>query len=262
MTEPPPEPARRLVEGIVGRVDAWEPVRGGWRVAAGDRRAFAKAALDAGAVDGLRNECAVLLSVASPHLPVVLGAHVDGPDVGVLVLEDLTGAAWPPPWPDDLSGAVEALRSLHAQPVPERLVPFGDLARRGWAIVDVDPALADEAWLARALPALRDAEARVRLAGTELVHGALEAERICFAGDRVVVVGWADAGAGNGARDLAALALAARLGGGPALDVPDAGGWAAHLAADALLAGDEERARAALAWACEELELPPPPDGR
>lgn len=271
MTSPPPEPVRRLVEGVLGTVDDWAAAgEARWRVRAGGRRAFVKAALDAAALEGLRNECSVIFSVASPHLPRAYGAHVDADEVGVLVLEDLDadGPVWPPPWPEDIEELVAQLRSLHAQPVPERLSPYGDLGRRGWAIVAAGAppghGLLAEAWLRRALPALLDAESRVRLAGDDLVHGALDERHVAWAPGRgLVAVGWADAGAGNGEWDVAALALAVRrtTAGERRLPVREAGAWAAHLAASAVLAADRERAGAALDWACEELGLPPPDGG-
>jgi aminoglycoside phosphotransferase (APT) family kinase protein len=287
----PPAEVRRLVEGVLGAADEWEPAGAGgytgaekWFVRAAGRRAFVKAAADSAQLDALRNECAVLFSLASPHLPVAYGAHVDGEDVGVLVLEDLSGAAWPPPWPDDLDELSGQVRSLHAQAVPERLKPYGTPTLGRWAAVEqaaddvVALGLLDGAWLARHLPALLEAEAGVALEGTELVHGDLGAPNLCFVPGRgAVAVDWADAGAGNGAWDLVVLGIDVRYstGGRRRLDVPDAAGWTAFQAGSfalqaaspppewapdgaALRAVQRELARVALLWACEELGLPPP----
>jgi aminoglycoside phosphotransferase len=290
----PPEAVRRLVEGVLGRVDGWVVAGdagstggGRWLVRAGERRAFVKGAADSAQLEALRNECAVLLSLASPHLPRVYGAHVDGPDLGVLVLEDLSAATWPPPWPDDLAELVAQIRTLHAQRVPERLKPYGTPTLRRWAAVEraaaevVALGLVGEEWLTRHRPALLAAEEEIRLEGTDLVHGDLGARNLCSVPGRgAVLVDWVEAGAGNGAWDLVVLGIDVRhtTAGQRRLDLPDAAGWVAFQAGSYLLeaaspppewvpdgvalrAVQRELAAVALAWACEELDLPAPHGG-
>jgi aminoglycoside phosphotransferase len=294
VTPAPPEGVRRLVEGVLGAVDGWRPAgeagaTGGakWLVRSGRRRAFVKAAAGAGQLDGLRRECAVLLALASPHLPLVYGAHVDDDDLGVLVLEDLSAASWPPPWPDDLEELVAQIRTLHAQPVPPGLVPYGTPTLRRWEAVERSAdavtrlGLFDGAWLERHLPALLAAEARAGLEGDELVHGELGSPNLCFvAGRGVVVVDWAEAGAGNGRWDLVMLGTELRYttGGRQRLELPGVSGWVAFQAGSwalqaaspppewapdgaALRSVQRELARVSLGWACEELGLPEPTGG-
>lgn len=294
MTAPPPEEVRRLVEHVLEPVDEWSRAAGvgytgatKWLVRSRGRRAFVKAAADSGELAGLRNECAVLLSLGSPHLPRVYGAHVDGPEVGVLVLEDLSAATWPPPWSDDLDGLAAEIRTLHALPVPDGLKSYATPTLRRWPAIERAPGdvlalgLFDESWLARHGDVLAAAEAEARLEGTELVHCDLGAPNLCFvAGRGVVVVDWAEAGAGNGTWDLVVLGTEVRYttGGARRLVVPDAGpmlafqagSWAREAASpppdwavDGAGLRDIQRAlaRTALAWACEELGLPPPHGG-
>jgi len=102
-----------LVEsGGYGRVSAH------WRVALADgRRAFVKQALTDDAVAWLRKERLVYESVTGAFMPSYLGAHDDG--VAVLVLEDLTGAEWPPPWTARrIEAVLAALDEVHATQPP------------------------------------------------------------------------------------------------------------------------------------------------
>lgn len=237
-------------------------------------------------VEDLGHERDVLLAVgrtpAAPFVPVVLALEDD--PAPLLVLENLADARWPPPYPVDLGPLVAALDALAAVPPPAGLTALDDEdgAAGSWWRIAADPApflalgIAAPAWLDGALPALRAAEARVRLAGERLVHGDLWYANLCFAARGPVVVDWGSAVRANPALDRATVAVDLVVGGrDPAdLGVPDLPAWlaflAGHLAREAshplpptVAAGSSLRvdqaadARALLGALAGHLDLPP-----
>ena len=93
----------------ISRVEAGYTETGRWIVALpGGGRAFAKLAVDQLTADWLRAEWRVYGRVKAPFLPRVVSWH-DRDGSTVLVLEDLSGAHWPPPWRE---GDVAALRAI------------------------------------------------------------------------------------------------------------------------------------------------------
>lgn len=271
MTPPPvtaaPVPADLVdaVRRLAGSAPVgFEPRGGGYTLAitgratlADGRAVFVKAVTpgcppDDPLVEDLGHERDVLLAVAAtpaaPFVPAVL-ATADDP-APLLVLEDLGAAAWPLPYPADLGPLVAALDALAAVPPPPSLTALADEegAAGSWWRIAADPApflalgLAEPAWLDRALPALVDAEARIRLAGERLVHGDLWYANLCFAARGPVVVDWGSAMRGNPTLDRATVAMdLVIVGRDPAaLGVPDLPAWlgflAGHLAREATLA--------------------------
>ncbi len=184
MTGLPDETAKAaaalLGESIVG----FEPRGGGYTLAitgllhlADGRCVFLKAAApgtprDDPVVEDLVGEIAVLeavaTSTAAPHVPRVVASEAT--PLPLALLEDLSSASWPPPYPDDRLGIV------------------------------------DDAWLARALPSLAAAEAEVDLAGGDLVHGDLWYANLCVAERGPVIVDWGSAMRGNARLDRATVA--------------------------------------------------------
>jgi 2-polyprenyl-3-methyl-5-hydroxy-6-metoxy-1,4-benzoquinol methylase len=112
------------------------------------------------------------------------------------------------------------------------------------------------------------------LGGTDLVHGDLRSDNLCFTQQRVVLVDWNGARRGNSAYDLAAVAPSLRLEGGPLPDelVPGEGALGVlvcgYFAANAGLRPIPDaplvrkiqlrQLRIALPWAARALGLPPP----
>ena len=267
----------------------WEEVAGGgwginkghWRVELDDgRTAFAKVALDEDAARWLRDERRVYEAVEARFMAELVGWH-DG-DVTLLLIEDLGDARWPPPWRDgDVEAVLATLEHVAATPAPTGVPALADGRARwnGWRDVAVDPepllatSLCSRAWLDRALPVLLEAGETCDLDGDSLVHLDVRSDNLCFDGERVVLVDWNLACAGNPVLDVAFWLPSLTLEGGPQpwelLD--DTGGLVAlvagYFAARAGLPPPEtaprvrefQRAQAevALPWAARELGLPP-----
>ncbi|MEO5576581.1 MAG: hypothetical protein ABIR67_12605, partial [Gaiellaceae bacterium] len=122
----------RLLEVAAAR---WTPVtsRGHalgdrWLVGLADgRTVFAKRAIDEPTADWLRAEHVVYRALAAPFLPQLLGWE-DGM-LPLLLLEDLSGAAWPPPWSrDSVDAVLQALDELAATRPPDGLARLADSA--------------------------------------------------------------------------------------------------------------------------------------
>ena len=231
MTGLPDETAKAaaalLGESIVG----FEPRGGGYTLAitgllhlADGRCVFLKAAApgtprDDPVVEDLVGEIAVLeavaTSTAAPHVPHVVASEAT--PLPLALLEDLSSAAWPPPYPDNLGPLAATLDALAAVPPPAALedlpaVSAASAAAGWWERVAADPAplarlgIVDDAWLARALPSLAAAEAEVDLAGGDLVHGDLWYANLCVAERGPVIVDWGSAMRGNARLDRATVA--------------------------------------------------------
>ena len=264
-----------VASGGYGRVSAH------WRVSLADgRTAFVKHALTGEAATWLRKERLIYESVHGTFMPSYVGAHDDG--TTLIVLEDLSGANWPPPWSARRVDAVLAsLDELHATPPPDGIETL-EARRRdivGWDLVAADPEpflatrLCSPAWLDEALPALLKAGAEAELGGDDLLHFDVRSDNLCFVGDRAVLVDWNLTCRGNARFDVAFWLPSLQLEGGPApADVlPDAGPLAAAVAGFfAVRAGlappsgaptvrEFQRAQAevALPWAARELGLAP-----
>src|SRR4051794_40350120 len=111
-----------MVERLLGSpVVAERVVSGGYPPAqrrvvtlADGRTAFVKTAVDDDTRGWLDAEQRIYAAVNGPFMPRVLAA-----EPGVLVLEDLSDAHWPPPWRDgDVPAVLHALDALHAAPPP------------------------------------------------------------------------------------------------------------------------------------------------
>jgi hypothetical protein len=255
-----------------------------WRVTFADgSTAFIKIGSTPATAQWLRAEHSVYVHLAAAFMPKVLGFS-DHPERPLLLLEDLSSAYWPPPWrPGDVERLLDALRAMAATPVGRGGVPDLESDRgrfAGWLNVERDPApflslgLCSEAWLSQALPSLLLAQDLAWLGGTELVHGDLRSDNLCFLPDRVVFVDWNGARRGSAAFDLAFLAASLRLEGGPLPEelVPGEAPLAAlvsgFFAANAGLRPIPDapmvrwiqlrQLRIALPWAARAIGLPPP----
>jgi hypothetical protein len=265
-----------LVSGGYARVNAH------WGVSLSDRRrAFVKQALTEDAAAWLRKERLLYESVHGTFMPSYLGAYDDG--TTLLVLEDLSGAKWPPPWsPQQVDAVLVSLAELHATPPPDGIESLEGKRRDivGWDLVAANPeplletGLCSAAWLEDELPALLRAGAEAELGGDDLLHFDVRSDNLCFVGDRAILVDWNLACRGNGRFDVAFWLPSLRLEGGPEpWDVlPDAGALTAAVAgffaaraglappAGAPTVREFQRAQAkvALAWAARELGLVSP----
>jgi hypothetical protein len=244
-------------------------------------RAFVKIAIDELTAGWLRDEYRVYSSVQGSFLPELLGWDDDG-ERPALALEDLSGAHWPPAWPDgSVEAVLHALDELHVVEPPAGLPRMEEFERLflGWDEVERDQApflslgLCCEVWLERSLPVLREAAETAPFAGDALLHLDVRSDNICLRGGRAVLVDWNFGCLGNPDVDVAAWVPSLRAEGGPEpwellSGEPGLASWVAgFFAARAALpppptADPSLRAlqlaqlEAALPWAVRELGLP------
>jgi hypothetical protein len=252
-----------------------------WVVQMADgRSAFVKAAVDDLTAGWLRVEQRVYDDLRAPFQPALL-AWADGPRP-ILILEDLSGAFWPPPWDGDRVDAVrDALALVAAAPPPSWLPRLADAAvdLHGWQGVaeDLRPflglGLAGEEWLAAALPELIGASGAFVADGSQLLHLDVRSDNICFRDGQALLVDWNLAAVGNPRLDVAFWLPSLADEGGPQPDaiLPDAGPEAAvvsgYFAARAgrpaiptaprVRRAQLAQLRQALPWAIRQLGLPP-----
>jgi hypothetical protein len=286
-----PDPARvARVERLIGRAAAhWQPVQGGyspaarWVARAGDGPSvFVKAATNENTAAWLRMEHVVYEAVRAPFLANVLAWEDDGV-APVLLLEDLSAAAWPPPWtPERVQRALDMLDAVHASAAPEALPELASIEgmHDGWRQVAADPEpflrlrLCGSAWLGRALGALVEAEEGATLAGDALLHQDVRSDNMCFLDDRAVLVDWNWACRGNALFDAGFWLPSLHVEGGPppqelmpgrpGVAAVVSGYFAARAGLPPLSVSGNVRAlqlrqlRAALPWAAHALGLEPP----
>ena len=292
MTESSPASVGRLrshvAELLGSEVTGWRPAGGGWSVAvrgvarlADGRMVFAKTGDVPDTADAIRTECAVYRMLAGPFVPRLLAAD---PAVPVLVIEDLSGATWPPPWTPDLLAGLDGLfAELAATPAPAGLPSLAGRLRAwgAWEGVAADPApflaagLVDAGWLDRCLPPLLAAQGGAATAGDRLLHLDVRSDNLCFRDGRAVLVDWNHAVAGDPRWDRLLMLPSIQLEGGPAVRElaadadPGIVAWmAGFFASRAGLPAPEGAPRVrgfqraqleiALPWAAELLGLPPP----
>ena len=250
-----------------------------WLVELDATRAFAKVAVDEPTAEFLRDEHRIYSRVEGSFIPRLVRWDDDGVRP-ILVLEDLSGAYWPPPWrPGDVELVREALTEIHALPPPDGLheLVVGDL--HTWREVENDPApfltlgLCSAEWLERALPELIAATDRCDLGGDAFVHLDVRSDNICIADGQAKLVDWNWASVGNPRVDFAFWLATVHLEGGPSPVelMPDAGdltavvsGFFAPIAGLPPPAGAPKvrsvqlaQLEVALPWAIEVLGLPP-----
>jgi hypothetical protein len=224
----------RVESGGYGRVSAH------WRVRLGDGRSvFVKQALSADAEGWLRQERIVYEAVTGTFMPAYFGTHDEGEVF--LVIEDLSGAAWPPPWSrEEIDAVLGALTALRRTLPPEGLRRLQDERESivGWPAVRDDPepllstGICTREWLEQALPVLLRAGEKAELDGDELLHLDVRSDNLCFKGRDAVLVDWNLASIGNAQFDVAFWLPSLRLEGGPQPweVLPDAGPLAAVVA--------------------------------
>lgn len=170
--------------------------------------AFRKEATDESTAAWLREEKRIYDVLNEDFLPRFLGWREDPP---TMWLEDLSSAAWPPPWDRARVEAVlSVLKRLHSLDPPRGIKSLTAMRSelQGWRKVAENPepflrlGLCTESWLRSALPVLQRAESEAELDGSSLLHLDIRSDNLCFA-DRVVLVDWNWASVGNPEFDLA-----------------------------------------------------------
>lgn len=244
------------------------------------RSAFVKHALTPDAAGWLRKERLIYETVRGPFMPSFLGAYDQ--ESTLIVIEDLSDAAWPPPWSRGRIDAVlAALDLLHRTRPPPAIDKLSAIRAQivGWPEIAKNPepllstGLCTASWLKRALPSLIQASTDARLDGTQLLHFDVRSDNLCFRDGQTLLLDWNLARVGNGEFDIAFWLPSLALEGGPSPSdvLPDAGQLAAAVAgffavraglpppATAPTVRQFQRAQAeiALAWAASQLGLEP-----
>jgi hypothetical protein len=218
-----------------------------------------------------------------PYLPRLLGWHDDGNEPA-LVLEDLSAAAWPPPWtPAAIDAVLRTLEEVQATPAPDPIPDaFGEMfdIRHGWELLRTHPSrvlalgVFDRSWLATHGAQLEMAARDARLAGDALLHADVRSDNLCIRGGRALLVDWNWACRGAANLDLAAwLPSLAHEGGpqpwilapgqAPLASLP-AGYFLEHAAREPIPQAPHVRQLqldqgiVALRWASRELRIPSP----
>jgi Phosphotransferase enzyme family len=269
---------------VAARIDAeqWEPIGGGytrafkWRATLRDgTTVFVKAADDELGLRMVRVELLIYQGVAGTFLPHVVDVYHED-ERALLVLEDLSSAHWPPPYPSDVRSLFAALERVAATTPPSGLRRLEESGETPWKKIDA-LGVCSSGWLARAVGALEAAENSFSVAGDELIHCDVWTDNVCFAERGPVLVDWAAARIGNRWVDVgfALLSLIVEGGERPPLEICNEPGLAAYVAGNVAREAtaplpdwarpgstlrEEQRDDLvhALRWASEALGLPPP----
>jgi hypothetical protein len=264
------------------RADTWETVGGGytragkWLATLPDgTTVFVKATDVEPAMPMASAEITVYEHVSGSFMPQVVDAwQMQGR--AVLVLEDLSRAHWPPPYPDDTRPVFDALARVSHTPPPPGLRRLEGRSEPPWHVLrDLDVCSAD--WLDIALAPLAEAGRAFKVTGDELVHYDVWSDNLCFSERGVLLTDWSAAAVGNGYIDVGYALLSILVEGGtpPTLEIPDEASLAAFVAGSVMREAsaplpawaepgstlrEDQRADLvhALRWAARALGLPPP----
>jgi hypothetical protein len=253
----------------------------------GGRSAFVKIAAYDYTAGWLRDEFRIYSALeGQSFLPRLLGWDDDGL-APALVLEDLSGAIWPPPWnAARIDAVLAAIASVHTTPPPDGVPPAveSQFGQDGWPAVAADPdpflslTLCSPDWLLNHLSTLAAASAAAEIEGTSLLHFDVRSDNLCVLDGRVELVDWNSACVGNALLDTASWLPSLEAEGGPAPDVilPDAtpglpaiaarlaGFFCARAGLPPIPQAPHARplqlmqSKTALPWAARLLDLPPP----
>jgi Ser/Thr protein kinase RdoA (MazF antagonist) len=248
-------------------------------VLASGKSAFVKIGATPGTAASLRSEREVFERLKGRFMPELL-AWSDG-DRPTLILEDLSGEHWPPPWkPEHVEAVIAALADLHSTKAD--LKPFAAAHADfppGWSLVAKDPIpflslnLASAEWLERALPTLIECEAHAKTEGDSPTHWDVRSDNLCLSKRGAVLIDWNGACLSNPKLDMAFWLPSLVSEGGPLPEnlLPDFPEGAAFVSGFfALYAGlppvpgapgvrgvQLEQLKPALAWAIRAMDLPP-----
>jgi hypothetical protein len=275
------------VESVLGvEPISWTEVAGGytpakrWRVLLGDgSSAFVKSA-DGDEAWPIRREISLLTALSGDFFPGLLGSRSD-PESATMILEDLSGWLWPPPYPDWVAGLYAMLDVVADQSPPAELQRLEKPSRLLWPEIASDPTAFlqmtgwSTGWFESAIGDLVEAERTFDPTGDDLVHNDIWAGNIAMSDRRCVLVDWAEAKIGSRFLDTGFLHLTLRSENGPQPTTSFSGehayvGWWSADLAVRLLNGPDPRLdpnittglrqdlQATLHWATEIFDLPPP----
>jgi hypothetical protein len=240
----PSEPLKDRISRLLGaRPDNFQKVVGGytpaerWTFTCARGQFFAKVGATPLTASLLRREAVAYQTMSGSVMPALVGWD-DTENHPLLVIEDLSRAAWPPPWN---TARVEAvLKSLAELHTTRAVLPgYAEVhgARGGnWQAVADEPrpflalGLVTEDWLAHSLPTLLEAESKCTTEGDCATHWDVRSDNLCFKSNGAVLVDWAEACLSNPALDLGFWLPSLAHEGGPAPEVvlprrPDVAAW-------------------------------------
>jgi hypothetical protein len=275
------------IEKLIGEsVESYRPVHGGYtpaiRLLCKTTKAsfFAKVGATALTSEFLRREIHVYNCVTGGFMPKLV-AWEDHTSEPILIIDDLSAHAWPPPWDERRVDLVlMQIEAMHATKVQlESYVQVHGVPGSNWQAVATDPkpflsiGIADDRWLNMTLPILIENEERCRTDGNSLTHWDLRSDNMCITESRAIFVDWNLACLSNPKLDLGFWLPSFEYEGGPKPEriLPDAPEIAAlvsgYFASRAGLPeiSDAPRVRlvqrqqleTALPWAVRAMELPP-----
>ncbi|HEY3800546.1 MAG TPA: phosphotransferase [Caulobacteraceae bacterium] len=257
-SQPTPAILDRAVAVLGWSPTHWRVVHGGYTPAAryvgsrGSDRCFLKVATNSVTARMLRAEARAYLALSGPFMPTFVGWD-DDPEAPLLLIEDLSGAHWPPPWtPAQIDAVLAGVGALHVMtaalpPITETMPAlFG-----GWRMIANDPApflslgLASARWLDRALPSLIAADDACPREAQTVAHFDLRSDNICFTDAGPKLVDWAAACLADPGLDVAGWLPSLQLEGGPP--------------PEAILPGRPDAAAVVSGYFCSRAGLPPIP---
>ena len=226
-----PEAVARTEIVLDATAAAWTRVTGRgyalgdrWVVRLRDGRSvFAKRAISESTAESLRTEHLLYSTVDASFMPELVGW--EDAELPLLVLEDLSGALWPPPWSSAAVAAVLAtLDSVASTGPPRGVERLVDDPPTAWDAVALDPApflrlgLCSQAWLEHALPALLQATEPRLLEGDSLLHFDVRSDNLCVRDGKALLVDWNLARVGQPAFDVAFWLPSLVLERGPSIE--------------------------------------------
>lgn len=228
-SHPTPELASAISRALGDEVTSWRPVSGGFSSAglwviltAAGKRHFVKAASNDATAEFLRHEMVAYHHIEAPFMPEV-EAFIDDGERPFLIIEDLSGFHWPPPWSaEHVAAVLEVCDAIAATPPPPGLsdVVERTLSEPYWLRIATQPepvrdlGVASAIWFDRAIPSLIEAERSAVVSGEALVHADIRSDNVCIGG-QVKVVDWNWAFAGNPMLDPVSWLPSLFLEGGP-----------------------------------------------
>ena len=242
--------------------------------------AFAKIGVDPLTAGWLRQEHRAYGALDGDFMPELQGW--DDGERPLLLLEDLSGCFWPPPWDaGKVDRVLEAFARLQAAD-PRHLSPL-DSAGSGlagcWHGVAEEPGpflslgLATGRWLRDSAPVLAGAADEAVIQGSFPTHLDVRSDNLCIRGGRAVLVDWNEACLAHPDLDLAGWAPSLHAEGGPAPEeiLPGRGPLAAVIsgyfasragkpiipAAPRVRQVQRQQLGTSLPWAVRALGLPP-----